>query len=128
MGDVFLIVPLESVVLKNHEAYMHVLIFGFSFLSADTENLQNPTMSFSEMPHPLSYNMHLGHGILSAKLRSNTFDDDDVEQSNRIIESDLSWLFVEEHNSSTKQSSIECSNISNASAALGLRFDILNLT
>uniref|UniRef100_A0A7S0LZA3 Uncharacterized protein n=1 Tax=Cryptomonas curvata TaxID=233186 RepID=A0A7S0LZA3_9CRYP len=86
---------------------------------------------FSEMSHPLSYNMHLGHGILSARLRSNTFDHDDVEQSNRITETDLNWLFAglsEEQDSSTKYNSIECSSIREASASLGFSFDVLKMS
>jgi hypothetical protein len=65
---------------------------------------------FSHVSHPLSYNMLLGHGILSERLRSNTFDCNDVEQSNRITESDLSWLLgvlPEEQTSSTEHISID---------------------
>ncbi len=82
----------------------------------------------SSNSHPPSYNMHLGHGILSATLRSNTFDLADIEPSNRITETDFSWLLAghsEERNSSTERISMDCLSISDASATSGVKFDTL---
>jgi hypothetical protein len=104
------------------------------FLSYFVSYLENPkisriaAMSSFDVSHPLSYNMHLGHGILSERLSSNTFDAGDVERSNRITESDLNWLLAVQ-NSSTGHVS-ECSRMSEASAvsASDLNFDILKLS
>ncbi len=76
-------------------------------------------MPFTEVSHPPSFNMHLGQGILSTRLRSNTFDLDDIEPSNSITESDLSWLLAglsEERNISMGQLSLDCSSLSDAAS------------